>query len=121
MILNQIAETITAKRCYNCMDSNVYLLATDPNNPCRDVIHSRDTNLKIRVFCLDKEPFSPDSNEIQLYGYANNLLFAFETINIVADDALDVVGAIQWYADYIDYPEMEILPDDPRADKTIAM
>jgi hypothetical protein len=103
------------------MDYNVYLLATDPNNPCRDVIHSRDTNLKIRVFCLDKEQFSPESNEIQLYGYANNLLYAFETINIVAEDALDVVGAIQWYADYIDYPEMEILPDDPRADKHIAM
>src|SRR5471030_1387103 len=96
------------------MDYNVYLLATDPNNPCRDVIHSRDTNLKIRVFCLDKDEFSPDSNEIQLFGYANSKLYAFETIRIAADDALDVVGAIQWYADYIDCPEMEILPEDPR-------
>jgi hypothetical protein len=103
------------------MDYNVYLLATDPNNPCRDVIHSRDTTLKIRVFCLDKEQFSPDNNEIQLYGYANEKLFAFETIHILADDALDVVGAIQWYAEYIDYPEMEILPDDPRPDQHIAM
>jgi hypothetical protein len=103
------------------MDYNVYLLATDPNNPCRDVIHSRDTTLKIRVFCLDKEQFSPDNNEIQLYGYANEKLFAFETIHILADDALDVVGAIQWYAEYIDYPEMEILPDDPRPDQHIAI
>ncbi len=103
------------------MDYNVYLLATDPNNPCRDVIHSRDTNLKIRVFCLNKEEFSPDSNEIQLYGYANDKLFAFETIHISADDALDVVGAIQWYADYIDYPEMEILPEDPRSGHNIAI
>ena len=103
------------------MDYNVYLLATDPGNPCRDVIHSRDTNLKIRVFCLDEEAFNADSNEIQLYGYANRKLYAFETINIIADDALDVVGAIQWYADYIDYPEMEILPDDPRAGQHIAM
>lgn len=103
------------------MDSNVYLLATDPKNLCRDVIHSRDTNLKIRVFCLDKEPYNPDSNEIQLYGYANNSLYAFETINIAADDALDVVGAIQWYAEYLEYPEMEILPDDPRANRHMAM
>ena len=103
------------------MDYNVYLLATDPNNPCRDVIHSRDTSLKIRVFCLDKEQFNPDNNEIQLYGYANNKLFAFETINIAAEDALDVVSAIRWYADYVDYPEMEILPDDPRSDQNIAM
>jgi hypothetical protein len=103
------------------MDYNVYLLATDPNNPCRDIIHSRDTGLKIRVFCLDNEQFSPDSNEIQLYGYGNGKLFAFETINIAADDALDVVSAIQWYADYIDFPEMEILPDDPRAGQHMAM
>ncbi len=103
------------------MDYNVYLLATDPNNPCRDVIHSRDTNLKIRVFCLDKERFTPDNNEIQLYGFANNKLFAFETINIKAEDALDVVGAIQWYADYINYPKMEILPDDPRPGQHVAM
>jgi hypothetical protein len=103
------------------MDYNVYLLATDPKNPCRDVIHSRDTGLKIRVFCLDDEQFNPDGNEIQLYGYANDNLFAFETINIVADDALDVVGAIQWYADYVNYPQMEILPEDPRQGKHIAM
>jgi hypothetical protein len=103
------------------MDYNVYLLATDPKNPCRDVIHSRDTGLKIRVFCLDDEQFNPDGNEIQLYGYANDNLFAFETINIVADDALDVVGAIQWYADYVNCPQMEILPEDPRQGKHIAM
>jgi len=96
------------------MDHNVYLLATDPDNPSRDIIHSRDTNLKIRVFCLDKDRFNPSANEIQLYGYADNKLYAFETIDVLADDALDVVGAIQWYADYIQYPEMEILPEDPR-------
>ena len=103
------------------MDYNVYLLATDPNDACRDVIHSRDTSLKIRVFCVSEERFSPNESEIQLYGYANEKLYAFETINITADDALDVVGAIQWYADYIDFPEMEILPEDPRPGHNIAM
>jgi len=103
------------------MDHNVYLLATDPSNACRDVIHSRDTSLKIKVFCLDKERFSPNSNEIQLFGYANGKLYAFETIDIKAEDALDVVGAIQWYAEYIEYPEMEILPVDPRHGQNIAM
>ena len=103
------------------MDYNVYLLATDPNNKCRDVIHSRDTNLKIRVFCLSEEQYTADNNEIQLFGYADNKLYAFETININAEDALDVVGAIQWYAEYIDFPEMEILPDDPRHGQNIAM
>jgi hypothetical protein len=103
------------------MDHNVYLLATDPKNACRDVIHSRDTALKIRVFCLSDEKFSANDNEIQLYGYAYSKLYAFETINIVGEDALDVVGAIQWYADYIGVPDMEILPDDPRPGHDIAM
>ncbi|AMR30541.1 hypothetical protein A0256_03440 [Mucilaginibacter sp. PAMC 26640] len=103
------------------MDYNVYLLATDPGDPCRDVIHSRDTRLKIRVYCLNHDRFNPKESEIQLYGYAHEKLYAFETINISADDALDVVGAIQWYADYIDFPEMEILPEDPRAGQEIAM
>ncbi len=103
------------------MDCNVYLLATDPRNPCRDIIHSRDTGLKIRVFCLENEKFNVDYNEIQLYGYASDKLYAFETINILADDALDVVGAIKWYAGYIDCPQMEILADDPRPGKDIAM
>lgn len=103
------------------MDHNVYLLATDPKNACTDVIHSRDTALKIRVFCLDKDRFSANDNEIQLFGYADSKLYAFETINIIAEDALDVVGAIQWYADYIGFPEMEILPEDPRPGQNIAM
>jgi hypothetical protein len=103
------------------MDYNVYLLAPDPNNPFRDIIHSRDTHLKIRVYCLNKENFNPDINEIQLYGYANDKLYAFETIDIMAEDALDVVDAIQWYAEYINYPGMEILPDDPRAGNDIAV
>ena len=96
------------------MNHNVYLLATDPNNPCRDVIHSRDTNLKVRVFCLDEESFEPETNELQLFGYGNGKLFAFETLGINSDDALDIVEAIKWYAEYIDYPDMEILPEDPR-------
>jgi hypothetical protein len=103
------------------MDNNIYLLATDPNNPCRDVIHSRDTHLKIRVFCINEESFDPDGNEIQLYGFAQNKLYAFETINIIAEDALDVVSAIQWFAEYIDFPEMEILPDDPRPGQRIVV
>ena len=103
------------------MDNNVYLLATDPNDPCRDVIHSRDTALKVNVFCVTEENFVPDTNEIQLYGYAKKKLYAFETIHITPDDALDIVSAIQWYAKYIDFPEMEILPEDPRLGHHVAV
>ncbi len=103
------------------MDYNIFLLATDPNDPCRDVIHSRDTALKVKVYCVSEEDFTPDGNEIQLFGYADDKLYAFETINITPDDALDVISAIQWYAEYIEFPDMEILPEDPRIDSNIAM
>ncbi|HZX57205.1 MAG TPA: hypothetical protein VFE54_00710 [Mucilaginibacter sp.] len=103
------------------MNHNVFLLATDPSDPCRDVIHARDTGLKLRVFCLDHEPFHPQRSEIQLYGSANGKWFAFETIGVTSDEALDVVEAIRWYAGYIDCPEMDIVPDDPRLDKDLAM
>ncbi|MDT3404040.1 hypothetical protein [Mucilaginibacter terrae] len=103
------------------MEQSVFLLATDPNDACRDVIHSRDTGLKVKVYCVTNENFTPDTSEIQLYGYADKKLYAFETINISPDDALDVINAIQWYAEYIDFPDMEILPEDPRIDQDIAM
>ncbi len=102
------------------MRRNVFLLATDPNEPCRDVIHARDTGLKLRVFCLDQEPFHPESSEIQLYGSTDKKVFAFETIGVTSEEALDVVEAIQWYAGYIDCPEMEIIPEYPRAGGGIA-
>ena len=103
------------------MEHNVYLLATDPNDPCRDVIHSRDNSLKVKVYCVTSERFTPDTEEIQLYAYAGEKLYAFETIGVTADDALDMINAIQWYADYIDYPDMEILPEDPRTNHDVAI
>ncbi len=103
------------------MENHVYLLATDPKDPCRDVIHSRDTSLKVKVYCVTEENFAPDNDEVQLYAYADKKLYAFETINVSADDVLDMISAIQWYADYIGYPDMEILPDDPRSDQDVAM
>lgn len=103
------------------MDNNIFLLATDPNNPCRDVIHARDTSLKVNVFCVSEEGFNPNTDEIQLYAYADKKLYAFETVAVTADDALDMLNAIRWYADYIGFPEMEILPEDPRADHNVAI
>jgi len=95
------------------MEPNVYLLVTDPNNACRDVIRSRDTALRIKVFCLDKEPFTADPDEIQLYGEYEGSRLAFETDGITAEDAVDMASAIRWYAHYLDYPEMEILAEEP--------
>lgn len=103
------------------MEHHVYLLVTDSQDPEKDVIHSRDTGLKVRVFDLEKVNYQPNNSEIQLFAYANGTLLGFETINVTADDALDVLEAIKWYARYIEYPQMEILPEDPRIGQQAAV
>lgn len=102
------------------MSDEVYLLLTGSDG-LPDIIFSRNTELKIRIFCLNGIKYEPEVNEIQLYGYIKDNLMVFETVNIQADDALDMIPAIRWYAKYMNYPEMEILPDDPRVDKDIAV
>lgn len=103
------------------MGLSAYLVATDPQRACGDVIYARDTNLKIRVYCPEEEHFDPDPGEIQLYGFAGERFYIFETIGLKAEDALDVVSGIKWYARYIDHPEMEILPEDPRTGDNVAV
>ena len=45
----------------------------------------------------------------------------FESIDVTSDDALDIVEAIQWYAGYIKCPDMNIVADDPRPGRNIAI
>lgn len=68
------------------------------------------------VYCLNEFDFKPHPDEIQLYADDRGNPLAFETINIKAEDALDMASAIQWYAKYIGYLEMEILPEDPSSE-----
>ena len=102
------------------MSDEVYLLLTGSDR-VPDVIYSRNSELRIRVFCLNRVKYTPEDNEIQLYGYIKGELMVFETVNIKADDALDMIPAIRWYANYMGFPQMEILPDDPRVDREIAV
>jgi hypothetical protein len=96
------------------MDQSVFFLVKDSHNPCLDVIRHRDGNLRIKVFCLDKDDFDPDPNELQFYGNNRGELLSFETSGYDGADPLLVIEAIRWYADYIDHPRMEILAEDPR-------
>ena len=103
------------------MNEKFYLvvMSSDPLSP--DMVYSGDSGLKLCVYHLDKVAFTPNENEIQLYGYWTCNLLAFETVDISADNALEVLSAIKWYTRYIGCPEMEILPDDPRMGHEIAV
>ena len=96
------------------MDQSVFLLVKDSHNACRDVIRHRDGVLRINVYCLDKDEFKPDPDELQFYGNNYGEFLAFETSRYDGNDPLLVIEAIRWYADYIDNPRMEILAEDPR-------
>ena len=100
------------------MDQSIFLLVKDTQDPCRDVIRHRDGNLRIKVFCLDKDKFEPDPSELQFYGNNSGELLSFETSEYDGADPLLVIEAIRWYADYIDNPRMEILAEDPRISDT---
>jgi hypothetical protein len=106
--------------CLTIMSDEVYLLLTG-SDQSPDMIYSRNTGLRIRAFCLNGIPYQPEANEIQLYGYIKDALLVFETVSISAEDALDMIPAIRWYANYMGFPEMEILPDDPRVGQVMAM
>jgi len=103
------------------MNRGTFLLAIDPNNSSCNVIHARGSGLRLRVFCLDTDPFHPDDSEIHLYGTAGGRMYAFESIGITSDDTADVVEAIQWYTCYIGHPEIFITVEDPRPLKNIAI
>jgi len=96
------------------MSGNVYMLLTRSGLLSTEVIFSRDTGLKVKVYNLSEMAFTANDNEIQLYAYYDKDLLAFETIDITPEDAMDVILAIKWYARYLEYTDMEILPDDPR-------
>jgi len=96
------------------MNGNVYMLRTGVSHLSPDIIYSRDTALKVKAYNLAEVNFRADENEIQLYGWYNHDLLAFETIDILPEDAMDMITAIKWYAHYLGCVDMEILPDDPR-------
>ena len=96
------------------MDESIFLLVKDPNNPCRDIIRQRDSNLRILVYCLQTDNFEVNPNELQFFGENNGETLAFETSNYDGEDPVAIIEAIRWYADYIDNPRMEILAENPR-------
>ena len=98
------------------MMNDVFLLAKDVDNVCRDIIFHRGGSLRVRVFLLKEKNFFPIPHELQFYGDNNGELLAFETYGYNMEDPGLVIEAIHWYANYLDNPEMEIMAEDPRTE-----
>lgn len=96
------------------MEQSIFLLAKDSQHPCREIIRQRDSSLRICVYCLGKDNFEPNDDELQFYGVNNGDILCFETSGYDGTDPLVIIEAIRWYADYIQNPRMEILAEIPR-------
>jgi len=90
------------------MENPVFLLAKDPQNECRDLIFHRDSNLRVKVICLDHEEFEENLNELQLFADNNGERLLFETVDYYPEEPGIIIEAIRWYANYIGNPKMEI-------------
>ena len=93
------------------MQTNSYFLLDGGD---RDIIVNGETGLRVNVFSLENEGFTPTQGELHIFGEDHGQWLAFETEDY-AVEALDIFkGAVVWYARYLDYPKMEITTEDPR-------
>lgn len=79
----------------------------------RDIICDRDGSLQIQVFNQREELFKPDRNEVHFFGDNFGEILAFETIGYHSESETLIKDAIQWYAQYLGYPQMKIYNRNP--------
>ncbi|MBS7563897.1 hypothetical protein KHS38_05725 [Mucilaginibacter sp. Bleaf8] len=92
------------------MEIERYVLLPATDNSCAGIILSKITDTKIKVFPLQQMSFTPDPNEIQLYGENRGMPMAFQTEGLSVKNGLDMFMAVKWYArQQLDYPEMLIM------------
>jgi len=70
--------------------------------------------LRISILKLEDIAFEPNPAELQFYSKYKEGHLVFETVNIKDYLRPLVAAALQWYAEYVGYPEMYISSEDPR-------
>jgi hypothetical protein len=70
--------------------------------------------LRIDVYNLEKELFMPTAGRLDFYGVTPVACYAFETEIPKLPNLDSITAALQWYAAYVQYPDMEFSLLDPR-------
>jgi hypothetical protein len=83
------------------------------DNGGQDIICFWDSELRIRVTSLTGSPLFHDPKELVFYGDDNGSPIAFQTIDYHGEDTSIILKAIEWYAEYLEYPEMIVSTDNP--------
>lgn len=79
------------------MESENYKVLRGDDSSCLEIIQSKVTDIKIKVYNSQQASFLPDPNEIQMYAEDNNTRLIFETMDLSVTKGIDVFNAIKWY------------------------
>jgi len=79
------------------MENERYKVLSGDDNSCLEIIQSKVTDIKIKVYDQDQETFLPNPNELQLYAEDKNKTLVFETVDLSVKNGIDVFTAIKWY------------------------
>src|ERR1700744_5494128 len=92
------------------LSTNFYIIQTETGDMIRDV----KSMLRISILKLDDLAFVPNPSELHFYSTYKDGHLVFETVNIKDYLRPLVASALQWYAEYVGFPEMHISSEDPR-------
>lgn len=79
------------------MENERYRVLSGNDNACIEIIQSKVTDIKIKVYNQAQETFLPNPKELQLYAEDKNTTLIFETMDLSVRKGLDVFTAVKWY------------------------
>ena len=79
------------------MENERYRVLSGNDNACLEIIESKVTDIKIKVYSQKQDTFLPNPNELQMYAEDKETTLIFETSNLSVKKGIDVFTAIKWY------------------------
>jgi hypothetical protein len=79
------------------MENERYKVLSGNDNSCLEIIQSKVTDIKIKVYDQHQNTFLPNPKELQLYAEDNGTTLIFETVDLSVKKGIDVFTAIKWY------------------------
>jgi len=79
------------------MENERYRVLSGDDYSCLEIIQSKVTDIKIKVYNQHQNTFLPNPNELQLYAEDKGTTLIFETVDLSVKKGIDVFTAIKWY------------------------
>ena len=79
----------------------------------RPVICNKRTEMRLEIFNLEDESFAAAKDQNVFYADDHGTPIAIVVHYDISNDE-EIARAVKWYANYLDYPQMDVSLDDPR-------